>query len=231
MTTSYESNRQGQGKPNEKMKNDVKDAASQASGKAKQEAKNKIDQNRNTVSQELEKVAHATQAAASDLREQDRDGLSRYVGELAESMTSLATSIRSKNMDELIHDASSMAKKNPTLFIAGSIAIGLGVSRFAKSSSSRAQQEQLSSQGETRYTGDTGDTLYPGYSDMEPESRKETTLANSFSDDLGADQSATRSDYSDRDFPSTDTANPPLRSESGTLDTSKGNNLGGKRYE
>jgi hypothetical protein len=38
-------------------------------------------------------------------------------------------------VDELIHEVEAMAHKNPTLFLAGSLAVGLGIGRFARASS------------------------------------------------------------------------------------------------
>ena len=82
-------------------------------------------------------MANAVRAAASDLQDQDREGLSHYVTELADSVSTLATGLRQQSVDELIHDVENIARKNPALFIGGSIAIGLGLARFAKASSHR----------------------------------------------------------------------------------------------
>ncbi len=93
-----------------------------------------FDSTRQQAASGLDAVADAADAAAENLDEHDQQGLSRYVTEIADSVASLANSLRHKSVDELVHDVEAIARKNPTLFIAGSLAIGLGVGRFARAS-------------------------------------------------------------------------------------------------
>jgi hypothetical protein len=141
-----ESNPTGRGNPGEKA-GDVKSKAQQASQEVKEQAKQQakqasqtLDQNRERAADELDKIAHAARAAASDLEEQQDDGLSNYVAEMASGIGSLADSLREKNMDDLIQEAKRIARNNPTLFLAGSVAIGFGLSRFAKASGYRSEE-------------------------------------------------------------------------------------------
>lgn len=228
-----EMNPQGQGKPTDKMRNDAetmkqdaKAKASHASEQTKQQAKDKLDQNRETISRELDKVAHATQAAASDLSDQNREGLSRYVSELADNMSSLSTSLRGKSVDELVHDVTGLARRNPTLFVAGSIAIGLGLARFAKASNKETQRST-----ETGFS-DT-DNLYPGYSDAEPESRgsnwQSYDASSSFNENTEYNASSV-ADYTDRDYPSSD-KKTLTGDQLSPGDNGRTNTFGGKRYE
>ncbi|HEX7028205.1 MAG TPA: hypothetical protein VF268_13275 [Gammaproteobacteria bacterium] len=131
-----ESNPTGRENPAGKAADDVKQAKQQA----RQQAAQKVDQNRERAADELDKIAHAARAAASDLEEQ-QDGLSNYVAEMANGIGSLANSLREKNMDDLIQDAKRIARNNPALFLAGSVAIGFGLSRFAKASGHRSEED------------------------------------------------------------------------------------------
>lgn len=89
----------------------------------------------------LQNTVRTTQDAADYLREHDNPDLSHYVAEIAEGVGSFAKKLQTKSVNELIHDMEAVARRNPALFIAGSLAIGLGLSRFAKASSRRLQSE------------------------------------------------------------------------------------------
>lgn len=89
----------------------------------------------------LQNTVRTTQDAADYLREHDNPDLSHYVAEIAEGVGSFAKKLQTKSVNELIHDMEAVARRNPALFIAGSLAIGLGLSRIAKASSRRLQSE------------------------------------------------------------------------------------------
>lgn len=138
MTTFDENKYAGRGAaPTEDVGESIKAKTAQVSADLKQKATQTLDQNRTTAADEIDSLAHAAHAAAADLQHHDREGLSQYVTELASNVTSLANNLRNKSVDELIHEAENIARNNPALFIGGSIAIGLGIARFAKASSHR----------------------------------------------------------------------------------------------
>ena len=129
---------------------DLKASTTQATDSVKQKAAESLNANRKTAAEEIEGMANAVRAAASDLQDQDREGLSHYVTELADSVSTLATGLRQKSVDELIHDVENIARKNPALFIGGSIAIGLCLARFAKASSHRHSSAHTDTGSSTR---------------------------------------------------------------------------------
>ncbi len=113
---------------------DIKDKARQAGDEAKHAGKDQLERYRGTGADELARVAQSVKAAASDL-ERDRPGLSRYVANMAGGMERIADDLRGKSVDELFRDVNRLARQNPGLFIAGSVALGFGLMRFAKASS------------------------------------------------------------------------------------------------
>src|SRR5690606_35765783 len=133
---------------------DLKSASADISASNKQKTKQHLEENRTSAASEIHKVTHATRAASQDLREQEPTGrsskghstesLSTEVAELADNVSSFAQSLRHKSVDELTREAEQIARNNPALFIGGSIAIGLGIARFAKASSHRAWEQQQS---------------------------------------------------------------------------------------
>lgn len=121
---------------------DAKAKAKQAGDQVKTQGKNQLEGYRETAADEIEKVAQSAKAAADELQGQDRLGLSSYVSGMAQSMGQFADDLRGKNVDEILQDVNRLARNNPTLFITGSIALGFGLTRFARASGKRAAQGQ-----------------------------------------------------------------------------------------
>ncbi|EWC40958.1 hypothetical protein [Stutzerimonas stutzeri] len=119
----------------EEMKSKAKEAGEQI----KNQGKAQLDSYRGSAADELEKVAQSAKAAAAELESQDRAGLSHYVSDMAQGMVDFADNMRSKSVDELVGEVSRLARNNPALFIAGSVALGFGLTRFARASSHRSE--------------------------------------------------------------------------------------------
>lgn len=117
---------------------DMKAKARDAGEQVKNQGKAQLDSYRGTAADELEKVAQSAKAAAAELENQDSTGLSSYVSDVAQSMVNLADNLRGKSVDELVGEVNRLARNNPGLFIAGSVALGFGLTRFARASSHRA---------------------------------------------------------------------------------------------
>ncbi len=112
----------------------IKDKAGTLAGEAKSEAQAKVDKMRDTAADKVDTLAESAKAAASELKGDDIGHLSDYVSDLAQSLGQLSSNMREKTGDDLLHEVSRLARDNPALFVTGSIAIGFGLSRFAKAS-------------------------------------------------------------------------------------------------
>jgi hypothetical protein len=77
-------------------------------------------------------VAEALDAAAGSLRGKE-PWLADATEDLSQNVRHFAEGGRSKSFDELRHDLEGIARRNPTLFMMGALAIGVGVSRLLKS--------------------------------------------------------------------------------------------------
>lgn len=102
----------------------------------------KFNETREKAAGGLDSIVDAAAAAADDLREHHQEGLSQYVSEIADSVSSIAGSLRHKSVDELIHEVGAVARRNPTLFLAGSLAVGLGIGRFARASAKHSDHSR-----------------------------------------------------------------------------------------
>lgn len=132
------------GTSREALTEELQDKAKQATEEVKVQGKEQLDRYRETAADELDRVAQGARAAASELERQDDAFLSHYVADIAGSLGQLADNLRGKSADTLFREASQLARDNPALFITGSIALGFGLTRFARASGRRDTDERSS---------------------------------------------------------------------------------------
>lgn len=125
------------GKPEPDLQH-LKEDVTEVLGGARQQADAQFGQYRDTAADQIEALAQGAKSFVSELEDKDALGMSDYLTDIAESMTGLAGNLRGKSAEELLHDAADLARSNPGLFIAGSIALGFGLSRFLKAGGSAA---------------------------------------------------------------------------------------------
>ncbi|WP_434589530.1 hypothetical protein J3Q09_16305 [Pseudomonas sp. R4-83] len=135
-TTADEPSKGQAGQAFEHLKDDV----SETLGGARQQADAQFGQYRDMAAEQIEALAQGAKSFVSELEDKDTLGMSDYLSDMAESMTGLAQNLRGKSAEQLLHDAAELARSNPALFIAGSVAIGFGLSRFLKAGTSAAAE-------------------------------------------------------------------------------------------
>lgn len=116
----------------------IKENVTEALGGARQQADEQFGQYRDTAADQIEALAEGAKSFVSQIQDQDRLGMSDYLADMAESMSGLAGNLRGKSAEQLLHDGAELARNNPALFIAGSIALGFGLSRFLKAGAAPA---------------------------------------------------------------------------------------------
>jgi hypothetical protein len=127
----------GNGNPEQGFQH-LKEDVTEALGGARQQADAQFGQYRDTAADQIEALAQGAKSFVSELEDKDKLGMSDYLTDMAESMSGLAGNLRGKSAEQLLHDGAELARSNPALFIAGSIALGFGLSRFLKAGSSAA---------------------------------------------------------------------------------------------
>lgn len=145
----------------------IGEGADDVAEKMRAEGQEQVQHYRNVAADKVDTLADSVRAAASEMREDDVAHLSRHVADMAGSLGRMADGLREKSADEILHDVRRIARENPTLFIAGSIAIGFGLTRFARASASDATDRERRSfaatserTGTTRWTD--ADAAVPG---------------------------------------------------------------------
>jgi len=116
----------------------LKENVTEALGGAREQADAQFGQYRDTAADQMEALAQGAKSFVAELQDKDTLGMSDYLVDMAESMSGLAGNLRGKSAEQLLHDGADLARNNPALFIAGSIALGFGLSRFLKAGAAPA---------------------------------------------------------------------------------------------
>lgn len=117
--------------------NRAEDLAEDLAGQARTEGQEQVQHYRNVAADKVDTLAGSIEAAAAELRgDHDVAQLSGHITDMANGLGRLADGLREKSTDQILRDVRQVARDNPTLFIAGSIAIGFAITRFARASAS-----------------------------------------------------------------------------------------------
>jgi hypothetical protein len=165
---------------------------SEAAGVAqdvKRQGQEQFETRKQTAADQTQKLAGVVDRVSEELKDQNQESLADYAGQLAGSMKNFAESLRQRNLDELVNDTQQLARNNPTLFLMGSVAVGIALSRFLKASSQRSGAGR---DDESEFHGSSRSAVQPITFDSRPSiiSESATTTPSSkagspsFADDL-----------------------------------------------
>ena len=98
----------------------------------------------------LKDYAIAVQEAAVSLEELKHGEASPYLQKTSDKLTQFAQFLQNKSVKSMADDVLGFARKNPTLFVAGSMLAGLCFARFAKSSAQQPRPNSDSNQSEAQ---------------------------------------------------------------------------------
>lgn len=132
----------------------ITDEAGALLGEARQKGSEQFEQYRDTAAEQLESLEEGARSAAADMQEHDTLGLSQYLTQAAEYVGEFANQVRHESAESLLQRGAQLARSNPALFLAGSVAVGFAVSRFMRASTSHDS------------TGATADTRWQRASSM-----------------------------------------------------------------
>jgi uncharacterized phage infection (PIP) family protein YhgE len=168
----------------------LKDKATQAAEQLKARGKDQLEAGKKTAAQGIERLAGALDQATESLERSQQQSLAGYAQELAGSVRSFANNLRDRSVDDLIGETQTLARRNPTLFFFGSVAVGIALSRFLKASGEREGSrfpDNIMPSGMTRSTSDWQRTQEPSgnvQAGYRPESSARQTESPEFGDDI-----------------------------------------------
>jgi len=115
----------------------AKQAVSQSLDEAKRQVQTTFDEQRTQAAGRLGGLANALHKTGENLDTQNEAQFARYAHSAAEQIDNWSNMLQTKNLNELMNEVHDFAHRQPELFIAGSLAAGLLLGRFLKSSGSR----------------------------------------------------------------------------------------------
>lgn len=126
--------------------------AREAARQAKVAGRERLEEGAGQAAEGVEHVADAMGAAASRLSETEHEGLAEHANRLASWLSGMSEKLRSKSVEEIGDDIRRIAERNPALFVLGSVAVGIGLARFAKASSHDEPRRADGASGETGWS-------------------------------------------------------------------------------
>jgi hypothetical protein len=124
------------------------DEAGAALSDAKQQGAEQYEHLRDLATEQIDTLVESAQSAASAMEGKDSLGLSQYLAQLASGLGTFADQVRDQSAEELLHKGAQLARDNPAVFLAGSVAIGFGLSRFLRASANSASDARASASSE-----------------------------------------------------------------------------------
>ncbi|MBN1236961.1 MAG: hypothetical protein JXB36_00595 [Gammaproteobacteria bacterium] len=122
----------------ERAKSDAAHLASDAAEAAKERGRERVDTMKHRTADRAEEIAEAIESTARDLESGDGDSaFSGYGRSMASMMRRFAGGLREQEIEDFASELAGFARRNPGSFLAGSVALGFGVSRFLKATSQR----------------------------------------------------------------------------------------------
>jgi hypothetical protein len=105
---------------------------------AADQAKNVADPGPKEQAENVADAGPKEDAGAEKLQSSGDEALSGYAYSMATLMRRLAGGLRESDIDDFAKELSEYARRSPGVFLAGSVALGFGVTRFLKASSGRS---------------------------------------------------------------------------------------------
>ncbi|WP_085664864.1 hypothetical protein [Pseudomonas sp. B5(2017)] len=114
-------------------------------GEARHKGSEQFEHYRDNAADQLDSLEEGARSAAAALQGNDSLGLSQYLNQAAECVGEFAEQVRHESAESLLQRGAQLARSNPALFLAGSVAIGFAVSRFMRASTSHESTTPASS--------------------------------------------------------------------------------------
>lgn len=131
---------EGDGQRSAGWQSGAQDKAADLSREAREAARSRVtaeaEQTMQTASRAVGDSAEALDQAAQTLNEQGHKTLAQTMASIASGLSDFSRRLESRNVDGLVQDITDLARRNPEMFVLGSVGAGFVLSRFFKASSS-----------------------------------------------------------------------------------------------
>ena len=100
----------------------------------KETGKERLANEKQAAAEQAEKLANVVERATEELGRGDFVSIAGYANQLAAKMKRFAGKLHDISIEDLVDETRRAARRNPELFLLGSIAVGVALSRFFKAS-------------------------------------------------------------------------------------------------
>ncbi len=204
----------------DRTNNEAKQLADEATETVERRGREQLDRLKDEAADRAEQAADAIEEATQNVSGQGdgSDAVAGYGNSMASFMRHLAGGLREEDIDQFASELSDYARRSPGLFLAGSVALGFGISRFLKASTSHSHRdnERYELGFEDDYESDDADEEYDFDSALRPAPTPEVAPRDpsdnwpADSKDRAATDAEPRSAPSSSTGPAASDATPPI---------------------
>lgn len=126
--------------PPSSVAEDAKDLASKVAGQAKDVLGDQLEGQQQRSAGEIDKVASALRQTSNDLGD---SVAAPYVGRAASLLERISGSVKNATLGDTVRAIEGFARRDPVLFLGGSLVLGIVAARFLKSSARRDDNEPV----------------------------------------------------------------------------------------
>jgi hypothetical protein len=169
---------QAQGGIVDAAKEKIQQLASQARETAGEQAESRFSTGKTRATQTLGSVAQTLKSSGQQLRDQQQGVIGKYADQAANKIEEMSHYLENASLRDVAGRVEDFARREPTLFIGGAVALGFLSARFLKSSH-RNEPGRMQPSVEERRGERTGATWQGEDRDVTSASRREwTTVSN-----------------------------------------------------
>jgi hypothetical protein len=117
---------------NKSAADEVRQQAREQAEKYAEEGKERAESLKSRLGEEAGRTASALGSAAGEFDAEGQQRVAELLADFSRNLGDFARQVQHKSLDELLQDGSRLARSNPVLFLAGSVAAGAVLSRFFK---------------------------------------------------------------------------------------------------
>jgi hypothetical protein len=129
----------------------LKDQVQGVGQEVKERTQSAIAEGKGRITSGLDGIASTLGKTSEDLQSSELGQLAPYGERLQDWTQGLSDYLKTANAGDLLHDAESLARRQPVLFLGSAFVIGLAAARFLKSSSTRGRAASHYPGGEASY--------------------------------------------------------------------------------
>lgn len=109
--------------------------AREVAERVKQAGGERFHSGKEAAADRAERLADAIHDVGAKSQREGDQTIATYASDLASGLERFADTLRHRSVNDLVNEAQLLARRNPALFIAGSIGVGFAIARFLKASS------------------------------------------------------------------------------------------------